>query len=164
MSRFRLLVPALLLLVVTSPAAAQQLHFMREAVLRPQAPQDQVVVDRVRADLAAIRTAQETYFAANQTYAAELSELKGVKLSGGTSAVILMASPMGWKAEAANTALQGTEVVHVMRMKEGDACPMMGGGGMGGMKSGMGGGMMGGKEQGGDCCRSGAEAPGQHRH
>ena len=45
------------------------------------------------------------------------------------------------KAEATHPSLKGAEVVHVMRMAEGESCPMMGGGGM---KGGMGGMDMGG--------------------
>jgi len=45
-------------------------------------------------------------------YAPELSDLKGVKLSSGTSVVILMSSPKGWKAEATHPSLKGAEVVH----------------------------------------------------
>lgn len=116
-------------------AAQQPLHFMRESVLRPVAPEDRVLVDKVREDLAKVRVAEEAYFAANQTYAPELSDLKGLKLSSGTSVVVLMSSPKGWKAEATHPSLKGAEVVHVMRMAEGESCPMMGGmAGMGAMK------------------------------
>lgn len=136
-------------------AAQQSVHFMRESILRPAAPEDRVLVDRVREDLAKVRAAEEAYFAANQTYAPELSDLKGVKLSSGTSVVILMSSPKGWKAEATHPSLKGAEVVHVMRMAEGESCPMMG---EGGMKGGMGG--MGGKKQDG----AGPPPAAQHQH
>jgi hypothetical protein len=134
-----LLLVALAALAGRDLAAQQSLHFMRESVLRPVAPEDRVLVDKVREDLAKVRVAEEAYFAANQTYAAELSDLKGLKLSSGTSVVVLMSSPKGWKAEATHPSLKGAEVVHVMRMAEGESCPMMGGGGMKGGMGGMGG-------------------------
>jgi hypothetical protein len=147
-----LLLVALAVVAGRDLAAQQSVHFMRESILRPAAPEDRVLVDKVREDLAKVRAAEEAYFAANQTYAPELSDLKGVKLSSGTSVVILMSSPKGWKAEATHPSLKGAEVVHVMRMAEGESCPMMG---EGGMKGGMGGGK-----------KEGAEAapPAQHQH
>lgn len=121
---------ALMLSLTVAPgAAAQQMHFMREKVLRAATPQDQALVDRVRADLAQLRTAQEAYFAGHQGYAPELADLKGLKLGSGASVVVLMAGPKGWKAEATHPALAGSEVVHVMRLREGESCPMMQGGG-----------------------------------
>jgi L-arabinose isomerase len=128
-----LLLVVLVLLTGRDLAAQQSVHFMRESVLRPVAAEDRVTVDRVREDLAKIRLAQESYYTANQTYASEVTDLKGVKLSAGISVVILMSSPMGWKAEAAHTSLKGAEVVHVMRMEKGEKCTMMENGGMGGM-------------------------------
>jgi hypothetical protein len=154
-SRRPVLFGAVLLLLAQAAAAQQQVHFMRESVLRPAVPEDRVVVDRVREDLAKVRLAQESYFTANQTYASELAELKGLKPSSGTSIVILMSSPKGWKAEASNAALTGAEVVHVMRMQEGESCPMMEKGGrMGGM---------GGMGQGGKAAGE-ASPPAQHQH
>lgn len=152
--------------------AQDQLHFMRESVLRPAAGEDRALVDKVRDDLARVRVAEEAYFAANQTYASEVSDLKGVKLSSGTSVIILMSSPKGWKAEATHPSLAGAEVVHVMRMAAGEKCPMMEMGGMGGMggmsgmdHGGMGGmgGMppMGGMKPG---ATPGSAPPAQHQH
>jgi hypothetical protein len=153
----RAALPVALFLIAGRDAAAQQsVHFMRESILRPVAPEDRVLVDKVREDLAKVRAAEEGYFAANQTYAPEVSDLKGVKLSSGTSVVILMSSPKGWKAEATHPSLKGAEVVHVMRMAEGESCPMMS---EGGMKGGMGG--MGGKKQ--DDAAA-APPPAQHQH
>jgi len=140
-------------------AAQQSVHFMRESILRPAAPEDRVLVDKVREDLAKVRAAEEAYFAANQTYASEVSDLKGVKLSSGTSVVIMMSSPKGWKAEATHPSLKGAEVVHVMRMAEGESCPMMGEGGMKGGMGGMGG--KGGKKQ--DDAAA-PPPPAQHQH
>jgi len=131
-----LLLVAVAVLAGRDLSAQQSVHFMREAILRPVAPEDRVLVDKVREDLAKVRAAEEAYFAANQTYAPEVSDLKGVKLSSGTSVVIMMSSPKGWKAEATHPSLKGAEVVHVMRMAAGESCPMMG---EGGMKGGMGG-------------------------
>jgi hypothetical protein len=148
-----LLLGALLVLAGRDLAAQQSVHFMRESILRPAAPEDRVLVDRVREDLARVRAAEEAFFAANQTYAPELSDLKGVKLSSGTSVVILMSSPKGWKAEATHPSLKGAEVVHVMRMAEGESCPMMG---EGGMKGGMGG------KKPNDA--AGPPPPAQHQH
>ncbi|HEX5819894.1 MAG TPA: hypothetical protein VFY20_13490 [Gemmatimonadales bacterium] len=149
-----ILLGAALVLVAGVAQAQEQLHFMRESVLRPAAGEDRVLVDKVREDLARVRVAEEAYYAANQTYASELSELKGVKLSSGTSVVILMSSPKGWKAEATHPSLAGAEVVHVMRMAAGEKCPMMD---MGGMKGGMGQGGMAGK-------KAEAAPPAQHQH
>jgi hypothetical protein len=131
------LLGALLTLAGRSAVAQQSVHFMRESILRPAVVEDRVLVDKVRDDLAKVRAAEEAYFAVNQSYAAELSDLKGVKLSSGTSVVILMSSPKGWRAEATHPSLAGAEVVHVMRMTEGESCPMMEPGGMrGGMDHG----------------------------
>lgn len=156
----RIVHPLLLVAVAVLPgrdlSAQQSVHFMREAILRPVAPEDRVLVDKVREDLAKVRVAEEAYFAANQTYAPELSDLKGLKLSSGTSVVVLMSSPKGWKAEATHPSLKGAEVVHVMRTAEGESCPMMG---EGGMKGGMGG--MGGKKQ--DDAAA-PPPPAQHQH
>jgi hypothetical protein len=150
-----ILLGAALVLAAGVAEAQEQLHFMRESVLRPAASEDRVLVDKVREDLARVRVAEEAYYAANQTYASELSDLKGVKLSSGTSVVILMSSPKGWKAEATHPSLAGAEVVHVMRLAAGEKCPMME---MGGMKGGMGGmGGMGGK-------KADAAPPAQHQH
>jgi hypothetical protein len=125
---------AVALLVLAGRAAAQQqVHVMRESVLRGATMEEQAKVDRVREDLAKVRAAEEAYFTANQTYAPELSDLKGVKLSQGTNVIILMSGPMGFKAEATNFSLKGAEVVHVMRMEKGEKCPMMEHGAMGGM-------------------------------
>jgi hypothetical protein len=84
------------------------------------------------------------------------ADLEGVKLSSGTSVVILMGSPKRWKAEATYPSLKGAEVVHVMRMAAGESCPMMGDGGMMG---GMGG--MGGKKPND---AAGPPPPAQHQH
>jgi hypothetical protein len=164
MRSLRALALGLALLAGARPAQAQQLHVMRESVLRPASQEDRALVDRVREDLAKVRVAEEAYFATHGTYAPELSELKGVKLASGTSIVVLMSGPMGWKAEATHPSLTGAEVLHVMRMKEGEAgCPMMQGGmgGMGGMQHGMGGGMGGGMMGGAakaDCCAGQGQA------
>jgi hypothetical protein len=154
--------------------AQQQLHFMRESVLTPVSAEDRVLVDKVRDDLARVRVAEEAYFAANQNYSPELSDLKGLKLSSGASIVVLMSGPMGWKAQATHASLKGAEVVHVMRMDPGQKCPMMemgGMGGMGGMDHGaMGGmgGMQGGMKMpaGEGCCGGGSTPPPapQHQH
>jgi hypothetical protein len=159
------------LLLVAGAASAQQLHIMREQVLRPATAEDRPLVDKVREDLARVRVAEEAYFAANQTYAAEVSDLKGLKLASGATVVILMSGPAGWKAEATHPSLTGAEVVHVMRTKDGETgCPMMGQGGMGGAggMKGMGGmgGMMGGGKPGDCCAAQGAPktpAP-EHQH
>jgi hypothetical protein len=151
-----LLVATCLLLAGRVATAQQQLHFMRESILRPVAAEDRVLVDKVREDLAKVRAAEEAYFTANQTYAPELSDLKGVKLSSGASVVILMSSPRGWKAEATHASLKGAEVVHVMRMAEGESCPMMGEDGARGGMAGMGGN----KPEG----AAGPPPPAQHQH
>jgi hypothetical protein len=157
MRSLRALALGLALLGGAEAADAQQLHVMRESVLRPVSQEDRALVDRVREDLAKVRVAEEAYFAAHNTYASELSDLKNLKLSSGTSIVILMSGPMGWKAEATHPSLTGAEVLHVMRGKEGEAgCPMMQGGMGGGMQHGMGGGMGGGKA---DCCAGQGQAP-----
>lgn len=127
------LLGAMLLLGARAAAAQQQIHFMRESVLRPASADERATVDKVRDDLAKVRVAQEAYFTANQTYASEVGDLKGVKLSPGTSVIVLMSSPMGWKAEATSASLKGAEIVHVMRMEKGETCPMMEHGGMSGM-------------------------------
>jgi L-arabinose isomerase len=150
---------AVAFLLVAGPAAAQQqVHVMRESVLRAATVEDQAKVDKVREDLAKVRLAEEAYFTANQTYAPELSDLKGLKLSQGTNVIILMSGPMGFKAEATNFSLKGAEVVHVMRMEKGEKCPMMEHGGTGGMQ-GMDG--MKGMGQGGPAPATGAP---QHQH
>ena len=156
-----ILLGAALVLAAGVAQAQQQLHFMRESVLRPAVVEDKVVVDKVREDLAKIRAAEEAYFAANQTYAPELSDLKGIKLSSGTEVVILMSGPKGWKAEATHPSLPGAEVVHVMRLAAGESCPMMEQGGrMGGMDhAGMPG--MGRMNAG---AAAGAGPPAQHQH
>lgn len=121
---------AALVLVVGVAQAQEQLHYTRESVLRPALEEDRVVVDRVRADLAKVRAAEETFHAANGTYAAELTDLQGLQLSSGTSVVILTSGPKGWQAEATHPSLPEAEVVHVMRLAPGETCPMDHGGGM----------------------------------
>jgi hypothetical protein len=142
---------------------------MRESVLVPVSTEDRVLVDKVRDDLARVRVAEEAYFTANQNYSPELSDLKGLKLSSGASIVVLMSSPMGWRAEATHASLQGVEVVHVMRMDPGQNCPMMDMDGLGGMNHGaMGGmrGMQGGMKMpaGDGCCGGGSAQPPAPKH
>jgi hypothetical protein len=110
-----LLAATILLLTRTAAVAQQQVHFTRAEILRPDAVEDRVIVDSVRSDLAHVRAAQEAYYAANQTYASELGDLENVKLSPGTTVVILSSSPDGWEAEATHPSLQGAEVVRVAR-------------------------------------------------
>jgi hypothetical protein len=119
-----------LLLAAASPLTAQQQHFMREQVLRGSTPTEQALVERIRVDLAQVRLAQDAYFASHQGFAPELGDLKGLKLGSGAQVVVLMSGPRGWKAEATHPGVTGREVVHVMRLKEGERCPMMDHGGM----------------------------------
>jgi len=118
-----LLAATILLMTRTAAAAQQQVHFTRAEILRPDAVEDRVIVDQVRSDLAHVRAAQETYYAANQTYASELADLESVKLSPGTTVVILSSSPEGWEAEATHPSLQGAEVVRVAREEKSREVP-----------------------------------------
>ena len=118
------LLGAALVLVAGVAQAQEQLHFMRESVLRPAVEEDRILVNRVREDLARVRAAEESYHAANQTYAAELSDLSGLQLSSGASVVILMSGSKGWQAEAIHPSLPDAEVVHVMRLAPGEGCPI----------------------------------------
>ena len=133
------LLGAALVLVSGAAQAQQSLHFTRESILEPAIVEDRVLVDNVRADLARVRVAQEAYYTANQTYASELADLTGVKLSDGVNVVILMSDSKGWRAEATHPSLPGAEVVSVTRLEEGEPRPTMEHGGMRGGSGAVGG-------------------------
>lgn len=65
----------------------------------------QALVARIRADLSALRAAQDAYFAAHQTYAATIEALGDFRVVSGASIVLRSATANGWTAEAMHKAL-----------------------------------------------------------
>ena len=126
-----ILLGAALVLVAGVTEAQQAPRFTRESVLEPAIVEDRVLVENVRADLARVRVAEEAYHAANQTYASELADLPGLKLSDGVSVVILMSDANSWRAAATHPSLPGAEVVYVTRVAEGEPSATMEQGGTG---------------------------------
>ena len=68
----------------------------------------QALVTRIRADLSALRTAQDAYFAEHETYATTIEALGGFRPASGASIVLRAATANGWSAEAMHTALAGS--------------------------------------------------------
>lgn len=68
----------------------------------------QALVGRIRADLSALRKAQDAYFTAHKSYATTVDALGGFRPASGASIMLRSATENGWTAEATHTALPGS--------------------------------------------------------
>ncbi|MDX2193798.1 MAG: hypothetical protein NW201_10625 [Gemmatimonadales bacterium] len=135
--------------LAAAPAAAQ-LSLVREPIIIATDAPGARTLAKVRADLAALRTAQEAHFAAQSRYATDVGELTEFTPVSGATLVIVAASADAWAVTASHPALRGTETLRIARepAKGGTGAGMMAGGMMGMMggagheHGGMGGGRM----------------------
>lgn len=69
----------------------------------------------VRADLTRLRLAQDSFYVARRSYAADTAALGGWRPTSGAVVRITRADSTGWSAEAAHGELIGAEVLTVRR-------------------------------------------------
>ena len=62
----------------------------------------------IEGDLAALRNAQDVYFAQHATYATALDKLPGLRITSGATITLRDATDMGWTAEASHPSLPGS--------------------------------------------------------
>ena len=65
----------------------------------------QALARQVEGDLAALRNAQDAYYAAHQTYATSLDQLKGFRNTSGATILLRDVSDLGWTADATLSSL-----------------------------------------------------------
>ena len=101
---------ATLVVLAGLPAAAgaqTSLHVSSKIVQRDSA--SMVIGTAIRQDLTRLRAAQDTFYAANGTYAAKLAQLRDFRATSGATLTIDVAKADGWVAFATHPLLPGSE-------------------------------------------------------
>jgi hypothetical protein len=94
---------------LASPAAGQEAAPGAGATLRPFDSTARVVTESMRRDLARVRAAQTTYYAANGRYAASSADLE-LAMVDGTEITIEDADDRSYRAVATNVRVPGAQL------------------------------------------------------
>ena len=65
----------------------------------------------IEGDLAALRNAQDAYYAKHQSYATSLDQLPGLRITSGATITLRNVTPLGWTAEATHPSLPRSSFV-----------------------------------------------------